>query len=325
MRKLLLLDGHSLIHRAYHAFPKTLTTTSGELTNAVYGFTRILLSELMWLAPTHAGVAFDLPAPTFRQSLFTGYKKSRVKPEDELLAQIPRVKEVAAALNIPAFAVEGFEADDLIGTLARQATTDYRPASPAGRLPTTARKVVILTSDRDLMQLIQGDQIVIKMPIRGPVKRQSSPDVWNETGFIKEWGFSPKLLIDYKALAGDPSDDIPGVKGIGKVTAKKLISEFGEINQIYQNIDRVKDMFGNKVSEKLIQDQEAAQLSKQLATIDVNSPIKLDWKAMAIHEYDKEKVVKLFSELNFKSLIAKLPNDSFEQMVQSTLFTNYSN
>lgn len=306
-----------MIHRAYHAFPKTLSSGKGELTNAVYGFTRIFLHELKWLAPTHVGVAFDLPAPTFREQMFVGYKKSRVKPEDQLIAQIPRVKEVVAALNIPAFAVEGYEADDLIGTLAKQALSSAEDIT-----------VVILTSDRDLMQLITGDQITIKMPERSRLKRSDlsgrgqtlTDDIWDQDRFIKEWGFTPKLLIDYKALAGDPSDDIPGVKGIGAVTAKKLVSQFGEVNQIYQNIDRVKNTFGNNISEKLIQDQEAAQLSKKLATIDTDSPIKLNWEAMAIHEYDKQKVIQLFAELNFKSLIDQLQNDSFEQSVQEVLF-----
>lgn len=365
-KKLLLVDGHSLIHRAYHAYPKTLSTRTGELTNAVYGFTNLLLSAIADVVPTHVAVTFDLPKPTFRQSLFTGYKKSRVKPEDELIAQIPRVKQVVKTLNIPIFEVEGFEADDVIGTLSRQAikghsgNTSSRVASRAvslsdrpiskserhssleltgdqfpRRVSPSCPKVIILTSDRDLLQLITDDTVVIKMPERGKKKQgqtasqgptlwqgRSFPDadIWNERRFIAEWGFLPNLLPDYKALAGDQSDDIPGVHGIGNVTAKKLVSKFGTINDIYTSITEVRDLFKELVAKKLIDDQEAAQLSKTLATIDVNVPIQIDWEAMAIHEYDKDKALALFDELQFTSLVKKLPNDTFEQDVQEALF-----
>lgn len=318
MRKLLLIDGHSLIHRAYHAYPKTLATKSGELTNAVYGFTNILLTAIAEVQPTHLAVTFDLPKPTFRQAMFVGYKRSRVKPDDELITQIPRVKEVVRALNIPIYEVEGFEADDVIGTLARQARGE---------------KVIILTSDRDLMQLIEGDRVVVKMPLRGRDNNQKRPgllsegrafpdDIWNEKRFISDWSFTPKLLPDYKALAGDQSDDIPGVRGVGEKTAKELVSAYGEIDNIYRELFKgpVRQPAGRALIKKLTDGQDSAQLSKKLATIDTNVPIKLDWDKTGIHEYEKGKVLKLFEELEFRSLSKKLPNDKFEQEVQEALF-----
>ena len=324
MKKLLLVDGHSLIHRAYHAYPRTLATAKGELTNAIYGFTNILLTAINELAPTHAAVAFDLPKPTFREQMFVGYKQSRVKPDDDMLVQIPRIKEIVLGLNIPIYEVAGFEADDVIGTLAKQA---YQKTM-SKKQKTMNTEVVILTSDRDLMQLIRGDRVVIKLPPRGSKAKGQGPkdegntDIWNEDRFVSEWEFAPRLLPDYKALAGAPSDDIPGVRGIGEKTAKELVSKYGEIADIYRGLlkGRTLPRQGPTLIKKLAEGQEDAQLSKKLATIDTAVPIKLDWKATEIHEYDKNKILKLFDELQFKSLIRKLPNDSFEQAVQEVLF-----
>ena len=325
MKKLLLIDGHSLIHRAYHAYPKTLATAKGELINAVYGFTNILLTAINEFVPTHVAVAFDLPKPTFREQMFVGYKQSRIKPDDDMIVQIPRIKEVVAALNIPIFEVTGFEADDVIGTLAEQGLR------AKGQEPKDKPiQIIILTSDRDLMQLISGDRVVVKLPPRGGNQKRSllakpgnsSSDIWDENRFIAEWRFTPRLLPDYKALAGDQSDDIPGVKGIGEKTAKELVSKYGGIADIYRGLlkGRTLQRQGPTLIKKLAEGQEDAQLSKKLATIDTAVPIKLDWKTTEIHEYDKNKILKLFDELQFKSLIKKLPNDSFEQSIQEVLF-----
>lgn len=298
VRRLLLVDGHSLIHRAYHAYPKTLSTKSGEQTNAVYGFTRMLLTAIRELKPTHLAVAFDLPAPTFRHQTFVGYKKSRTKPDDELVEQIPRVKEVVEALNIPTHEVEGFEADDLIGTLAQKAKKNGQ--------------VTILTSDQDILQLVEGDRVVTLIP--GRSKKPSK--IWDQQEFEKEWGFSPKELVEYKALAGDKSDDIPGVKGIGDKGAQELVGKYGKLEKIYGHLNELKP----GLVKKLAEDQEMAQLSRELATIDCHVPISLDWKEMEVHQYDKTRALKLFDELQFKSLVKMLPNDRFEQEVQEALF-----
>ena len=345
MKKLLLIDGHSLIHRAYHAYPKTLATGTGELTNAVYGFTNILLTAINEVQPTHLAVTFDLPKPTFRQAMFVGYKRSRVKPDDELITQIPRVKEVVKTLNIPIYEVEGFEADDVIGTLCRQAIEKQVNRSTGQQVKKQMKSsnllafqpanlsvsVIILTSDRDLMQLIEDNAVVVKMPARGRVLKRSHltvrqsetlSDIWNENRFTVDWGFPPKLLPDYKALAGDQSDDIPGVRGVGEKTAKELVSEFGEIDNIYRELLKSPALpkQGLALIKKLTDGQDSAQLSKKLATIDTDVPIKLDWEQTSIHEYEKEKVLKLFEKLEFRSLSQKLPNDKYEQEVQEALF-----
>jgi len=328
VKKLLLIDGHSLIHRAYHAYPKTLATAKGELTNAVYGFTNILLTAINELAPSHAAVAFDLPKPTFREQMFVGYKQSRVKPDDDMLVQIPRIKQIVAALNIPSFEVAGFEADDVIGTLCRQAAEKMAKTVTTAKMAKNSNHsshfnhsdhfVIILTSDRDLMQLIRGDRVVVQLPAKGkiPAKTVTEPD------FFNSWGFSPRLLPDYKALAGDQSDDIPGVRGIGDKTARNLVAEFGGIDNIYRGLlkGRTLPRQGPTLIKKLTDGQDSAQLSKKLAAIDTAVPIKLDWNRMEIHEYDKQKVLELFEKLQFKTLVRKLPNDSFEQNVQEVLF-----
>lgn len=353
MKKLLLVDGHSLIHRAYHAYPKTLATAKGELTNATYGFTNILLTAINELAPTHAAVAFDLPKPTFREQMFVGYKQSRVKPDDDMIIQIPRIKQVVKALNIPIFEVAGFEADDVIGTLCRQATEKMTKRLNRQTVKNTkvisnrltvrpaSHFVIILTSDRDLMQLIRDDKVIVKLPPRrAKAKRVSgiqdsvftiqNSELWNEDRFLSAWGFTPQLLPDHKALAGDTSDDIPGVRGIGEKTAKELVEEYGGIDDIYQLITQSSNLktqnqnsklkITDTLIKKLAEGQEDAQLSKKLAAIDTDVPIKIDWEKMEIHRYNKEKVLEIFEELQFKSLIRKLPNDLFEQSVQEVLF-----
>ena len=335
------------------------------MTNAVYGFTNILLTAISEVQPTHLAVAFDLPKPTFRQAMFVGYKRSRVKPDDELITQIPRIKEVVRTLNIPIYEVEGFEADDGIGTLAKQATRQFlvvsQPVSETDKPKTdeletenrkqiTDNRVIILTSDRDLMQLIRDDRVMVKLPLRDSKAKSQRlkdegntgapapglqpsvfslqpSDIWNEDRFISDWGFGPKLLPDYKALAGDQSDDIPGIKGIGEKTAKILVSSFGAIDDVYRQLIIKRpglppegQALSQNIIKKLAEGQDGAQLSKKLATIDVEVPIKLGWKQTEIHQYDKQKILELFDELQFKTLIKKLPNDSFEQSVQEVLF-----
>lgn len=297
-RKLLLVDGHSVLHRAYHAYPKTFKTKKGELTNAIYGFTSILLSNLKKIEPSHLAIAFDLPKPTFRHIKFVGYKTKRKKPDEELIGQIDRIKQVVRAMNIPIYEVEGYEADDVIGTLSKQVEEDDQ--------------AVILTSDRDALQLIEDDKIVVFIPGRFKV-----PDkIWDQNKFEDEWKFTPRRLIEYKALAGDKSDDIPGVKGIGDKGARELVSRYGRLEKVYQNLEELKPT----LIKKLAEDQEMAQLSRELATIDTDVPIDLDWKETEIHRYNKEEVAKLFKELGFNSLMNKLPDDLWEKEVQEVLF-----
>jgi len=302
MKRLVLIDGHAVLFRAFHAYP-TLTTSRGELVNAVYGFANILLNTIAELKPTHIAVAFDRAKPTFRHAAYTQYKATRPEMPSDLAGQQERVEEVVKILNIPIFAVGGYEADDVIGTLAEQAVPKID-------------EVVIVTGDHDALQLVKNTRVRVYMPGRGkiPIK------MYDEVGVEEKYGsLKPEQIPDYKGLVGDSSDNIPGVRGIGPKMAIKLLREFKSVEKVYKNLDQAKDKFGNRVVQQLIDDQEQARLSKQLATIDRKVPIRLNVAACQVHEYDKDMVIKLFEELEFRSLIKKLPNDSFEQMVQEAL------
>ncbi len=290
MRRLVLVDGNALLHRAYHATPP-FTTSKGELVNAVYGFSSMILKVIAELRPEYLAIAWDEKGPTFRHQAYTQYKATRGPADDGLSSQYKRVHEVVKAFNIPEFKLAGFEADDLIGTLAIQAEKEKD------------LEIVIVTGDRDIMQLID-DRIKVFMP----KKTLSDVGLYGVEEFVAKYGFFPKQLTDYKGLAGDASDNIPGVAGIGDVTATKLIHKFGTIEEIYkpENLKTMPDRTQMLLSEGA----ESAMMSKKLATLDLNAPIKLDLHKCVVHDFDKEKVVKLFEELEFKSLIARLPDDA---------------
>lgn len=306
-RRLVLIDGHSVLYRAFHAYPM-LTTSKGELVNAVYGFTSILLNVISELEPTHLAVTFDRDKPTFRHTEFVGYKAQREEMPTELADQQGRVEEVVATLNVPMFAVEGFEADDVIGTVVAQA-----------KKKKDVDEVVVVTGDMDALQLVESDgKVKIRVYVPGRGKRPAT--MYDESEVEKKYdGLEPEQVIDLKGLAGDASDNIPGVKGIGAKTASKLLKEFRTVEGVYKNIDKVRERHSERIADLLVNAHEDATLSKKLATIVRDAPIELDLKKCVIHDYDKGKAMKLFYELEFKSLIKKLPNDDFEQMVQETL------
>jgi len=300
-KRLILIDGHAIVYRAYYAYPQSITTSKGELINAVYGFANILLTVLRELGSSHVAVAFDLDKPTFRHIDYVGYKAHRPKADEELINQLDRVKEVVRALNMPIFEVEGFEADDVIGTLAKQ----------AGKLKT---EVIIVTGDQDAMQLVNG-KVKVWVPGRGkiPAKLYGIKEV------KERYELEPEQIVDLKALCGDASDNIPGVKGVGPKTAKDLLKRFLTVERIYSQLDKAmkKGEVRAAVGKKLADDYEEAMRSKKLAKIVTDVPIKLSWRACRLEDYDKAKAVKLFKELGFKSLIDKLPNDVHETMVEN--------
>src|SRR3989344_5254823 len=294
MKRLVLVDGNALLHRAYHATPP-FTTSKGELVNAVYGFSSMILKVISELHPEYLAIAWDEKGPTFRHQAYTQYKATRAATDEGLLSQYKRVHELAKAFNIPEFKLAGFEADDLIGTLAKQAEKL--------EIRNVKLEIIVVTGDRDIMQLID-ENIKIFMP----KKTLADVGLYGLEEFVAKYGFFPKQLTDYKGLAGDASDNIPGVAGIGDVTATKLIHQFGSIEDIFkaENLKTLPERTQTLLSEGA----ESAVMSKKLATLDLKAPIKLDLKACVVQDFDKEKVVKLFEELDFKSLIARVPGAS---------------
>jgi 5'-3' exonuclease len=290
MKKLVLVDGHAVFHRAYHALPP-LTTSKGELVNAVFGFTSMLLRAIADIKPDYIAVTFDTAEPTFRHQEYTAYKAQRVAAPEELHEQMPRAKEVLNTLNIPIFELAGYEADDIIGTLVGQ-------GSKVKDLET-----IIVTGDRDTLQLVRPH-----VKIYTPGKSFSDVVYYDEKIVKEKYGLEPKQLIDFKAIAGDPSDNIPGVRGIGSVGATKLVSEFGSVEGVYKSMEKIPE----RTRKLLGESAETAVLSKKLATIDCSTPIKLELPKCVLSDYDKEAAVKLFEELEFRSLISKLPGAAQE-------------
>jgi DNA polymerase-1 len=291
--KLVLIDGHAILHRAYHAFPLTLTTRKGELVNAVYGFTRILLSVIAELKPEYLAVAFDTGKPNFRHQAFIGYQVQRPHMDNQLKSQIARVIAVVTAMNIPIFSLEGYEADDVIGTLARQACK-----IKSQNLKVSGLETIIVTGDKDILQLVNASTKVY-MPGRG-----NEPAILYDENKVKNFlGVLPAQIVNYKALVGDTSDNYPGVNGIGPRTAVKLLNTYQTLDNVYTRISKIKP----KLQQKLLEGKEAAYLSQKLAQIVTNTPVTLDLSACRVSDYDREKVEILFEELEFKSLLGKLP------------------
>jgi len=302
--RLILIDGNSLLHRGFHALPPTITTREGMPINAVFGFTSILLKALSELKPTYVAVAWDYPAPTFRHKFYKPYKATRQKAPDELYAQVPIVKQVIAALNIPLFEKKNFEADDLLGTLSEQAKK-FKDL-----------EVILVTGDLDALQLVDK-----KVKVYGTRKGISDTVVYDLAGVDKRYGLTPKQFLDYKALRGDPSDNIPGVAGVGEKTAIKLLQAFGSLDELYHRLHETVELKGDKFEQKKVKvagklfeklrDQEKqAYLSKKLATIKRDVPIKFKLADASLVDYDRDKVVKLFAKLQFKSLLKRLPGAS---------------
>lgn len=294
--KIIILDGNALVHRSFHALPLTMATKAGEITNAVYGFTNFLLKAIKEFKPAYVAVAFDLAGATFRHEQFADYKATRVKAPDELYAQLDRVKDVVRALNIPIFAVKGFEADDVIGTITKKISDKV--------------DTIIVTGDLDTLQLIDDSTFVYTM------SHGISDSVLYDTKAVKErYGFGPEAQIDYKALRGDPSDNIPGVPGVGEKTATELIKEFKTIDNLYKSITRNAQRTTQKtelenikprVLELLINHKDKAFLSKDLATIRTNVPISFKLAEARWGQFDHEKLTDLFNELEFRSLLSRV-------------------
>jgi DNA polymerase-1 len=290
MPRIFLVDGHALAYRAYFALTGAGTradswvTSAGEPTAGTYGFTSILLSLLEKEKPEYLAVAFDT-GRTFRDDLYPEYKATRAKMPEDLRPQIERIREVVRVFRIPVLEAEGFEADDVLGTVARQAARE-------------GNEVLILSGDRDLLQLVD-DRICVRLP-----GRSFSDSVEYDTSrFLKEWGFKPLQLIDYKAMVGDKSDNIPGVPGVGEKTATSLLRQYGSLDAVYQHLEEVPSRFRKKLEAA----RESADLSRTLATIRTDVPVHITLAECRVGQYTREDVTALFQTLEFRNLLARLP------------------
>ncbi|MCX6001947.1 MAG: DNA polymerase I [Chloroflexi bacterium] len=284
----ILFDGNALVHRAFHALPPLTITRSGELVSAVQGFASTLLKLLRENKPDYWAIAFDRHAPTFRHEMFEDYKAQRPKTPPELITQIERVHQLAGAFNLPIFEMDGYEADDIIGTLSRQADSK-------------GIDTLIVTGDNDMLQ-------VIKPGIRVMSPRRGFADtvVYDESGVREKYDLNPFQLISYKALVGDPSDNIPGVKGIGDKTAVKLLQQYIDLDGIYSHIDEVEP---ERLRTLLKSNHELAIQNRKLAAIVTDVPITFDMPSCAVGAYDRNKVVELFRELGFSNMLSRLPGE----------------
>ena len=289
MDKFVLVDGNSIMNRAFYGImgSKMLTTKDGKYTNAVYGFLAILFKLLDDVKPKYIAVAFDLKAPTARHKMYEGYKANRKGMPDELAEQMPIIKEILRAMNIDIVEKEGYEADDVLGTLSRYGEKHKL-------------EVVILSGDRDTFQLATN-KVTIRIPHTKGGKTET--DEYNKEKIIEKYGIKPKQLIDVKGLQGDTSDNIPGVPGVGEKTALKLIQEYGSIENLYKKIEEGKDDLKGKQREKIVENKDLAYLSKTLGTINLEVPIEDNLEDFKVEEWDKQKVYEIFKELNFNRYI----------------------
>lgn len=285
--RIIIIDGNALIHRSFHALPPTLRTKKGVLVNAVYGFTSFLIKSLLEFKPEYVVLTLDKKGPTFRHELYTEYKATRTKAPDELYEQIPIIKEIAKSFNIPIFELSGYEADDLIGTISN--LEELRDIEK-----------IIITGDLDTLQLVNESTKVYTMS-RG----MSDSVLYDEKKVMERYGFGPDKIIDYKALRGDPSDNIPGVRGVGEKTATELLINFQSLEGIYQALEKKDEKIKKRSAELLSTEKDKAYLSRELATIDTKASIDFKKKDSRCNFSNLEDLLKIFIDLEFRSLLTK--------------------
>lgn len=301
MNRFVLIDGNAILHRAYHALPP-LTSSSGEIVNAVYGFFSMFLKILEDLKPSFIAVCFDRAKPTFRQEMYVGYHATRPKLDDNFIGQIILVHDALEKMGIAIFELDGYEADDMIGTLAFQATfnTEKRGIKTRNHAE-KGIEVIIVSGDRDLLQLVNHNVKVL-----APLVGLTNTTLYDEEKVEERFGITPKQFVDYKALVGDASDNYPGVSGIGPKTAADLLRKYGSFEKLYENLGELPP----KISVKLATDAEQASLAKKLAKIVCDAPIHLDIEKCSMKYFDTTAAKGFFGELGFKSLMKRLNNGS---------------
>lgn len=294
-KRLFLIDGSALAYRSYFAFIRNpLINSKGENTSAVFGFTNSILKILREENPDFIAVVFDTKAPTFRHEMFKDYKSTRAKMPSEMSEQLPRIREVAESMNLPILEVEGFEADDLMGTLARRAKEKEM-------------EVILVTGDKDFLQLVDEDVKVLN-PRRGG----EEPELLDRAGVEKKLGVPPEKVTEFLALMGDTSDNVPGVPGVGEKTALELIREFGSLENVLKNAELVKR---KNVQKGLKEHADLARLSKRLVTIDTNVPFELELSRLKRENFDLPRLKELFKELEFTKLLQEISGMEKEEKV----------
>ena len=289
MEKLVLIDGNSIMNRAFYGImgSKMLTTKDGKYTNAVYGFLAILFNIIDDIKPEYIAVAFDLKGKLKRKELFEGYKANRHGMPDELAEQMPVIKDVLRAMNIDIIEKEGYEGDDILGTLAKYGEKQ-------------GLEVTILSGDRDTFQLA-SDNITIRIPRTKAGKTET--ENYNREKVLEEYELEPVQLIEVKALQGDTSDNIPGVPGIGPKTAVSLIQKYHSVKELYEKIEKGEDDLKGKQKENIVANKDMAELSRTLGEIDTNVPLEDTLENLKVEEWDKAKVLEIFEELRFQRYI----------------------
>lgn len=286
--RIVIIDGNSLINRAYYAIQRPMITKEGLYTHAVYGFLTMLGKIKTDYEPQYLAVTFDRKAPTFRHLEYTEYKAGRKKMPPELAMQLPLLKEVLSAMNITMLEIDGFEADDIIGTVARRGEEN-------GLAP------LIITGDRDALQLA-SDKTTVLLTKKGI----SEFELYDRQAMIDKYGFTPEQFIDFKGLMGDSSDNIPGLPGVGEKTAQKLILQFGSVAELIRRTDEISSA---KLREKVEENAELAVMSRRLATIITEVPIEIDFEACRLREADTEKLIECYRKLEFNSFLKKLSQE----------------
>lgn len=283
MQKLVLIDGNAILHRAFHALPPM--NKNGVPTNAVYGFFTMLFRIIEDLHPSYLIVCFDRAAPTFRKQMYVGYQATRPALSDDLSPQFKMTHDALDSAKIAHYGIDGYEADDLIGTLSKQAKEK-------------GLQTIIVSGDRDLLQLVNG-QVLMLAPIIGMTKMT----LFDEVKVKEKYGLEPHQIIDYKALVGDPSDNYPGVSGIGPKGAANLLNKYHTLEGVYQHISELPQA----LQEKLANDAEQSALAQKLATIITDAPLKLEEDKAELSKINNKGLQKAFEDLGFNSLIKRLP------------------
>ena len=292
MKKFVVIDGNAILHRAWHAIPPTLMTADGTIINAAYGFTSILLRVISDLKPDYLAVAWDTAAKTFRAEKYDEYKGTRERKEQELYDQIPIIQEILDAFNIPNLFLDGYEADDVIGTLVKKARGKKNI------------KTIVVTGDLDILQLVDNSTRVYTLK-----KGISDTFIYDEDAVKERYGLTPDQIIDFKALKGDASDNIKGVAGIGEKTATNLLQRFKTLDGVYKAVEASDEVEGIKSGQhkKLLEGKDDAYLSQELVTIVQDVPITFTFKALEFGDFQISDIVSIFHEYEFKSLLPRLP------------------